>query len=264
MKSMQKRGFTLIELLVVIAIIAILAAILFPVFAKARAKARQIACLNNEKQIGTGLLQYIQDNDEYFPERYGYQDPVTLHQDTWKDMLYPYIKSYAVFKCPSNPAAQVLDLTPGNRNFAAGYVMWLPDNTGPLYLATKIGHGAAYPQPLSGLDQPSESLIILESCFKYADGGPYQRYTEPAVTTTGEEVAAPASWYSGHSINSCNIIYMDGHVKYRHLIDTFTETGTDALNQWRYNRADVDALGSQYKFVHQLQDDLQGYHDTTF
>src|SRR5690348_16265574 len=75
-KEMQRAnrvrlGFTLIELLVVIAIIAILAAILFPVFAQAREKARQAACLSNMKQIGTGLMMYAQDYDETYPLRYG-------------------------------------------------------------------------------------------------------------------------------------------------------------------------------------------------
>ncbi|MEN6404264.1 MAG: prepilin-type N-terminal cleavage/methylation domain-containing protein, partial [Armatimonadia bacterium] len=66
----MKRGFTLIELLVVIAIIAILAAILFPVFAKAREKARQTSCLNNCKQLGTAIVQYCQDYDERMPKCY--------------------------------------------------------------------------------------------------------------------------------------------------------------------------------------------------
>ena len=69
-------GFTLIELLVVIAIIAILAAILFPVFARARDKARQAACMSNEKQIGTATMMYLQDYDEYYPIRYGGTPPV--------------------------------------------------------------------------------------------------------------------------------------------------------------------------------------------
>ena len=64
----KQQGFTLIELLVVIAIIAILAAILFPVFAKAREKARQASCSSNEKQLGLGIIQYVQDNDEMFPQ----------------------------------------------------------------------------------------------------------------------------------------------------------------------------------------------------
>ncbi len=89
---MKKRGFTLIELLVVIAIIAILAAILFPVFAKAREKARQTACLNNMKQLGLGLMQYVQDYDEAYPSGF-----------PWTEQIAPYVKSTAVFVCPSQP-----------------------------------------------------------------------------------------------------------------------------------------------------------------
>src|SRR5690349_3905542 len=73
--SRVRRGFTLIELLVVIAIIAILAAILFPVFAQAREKARQSSCLSNMKQIGSALLMYVQDYDEVWPPSYYYRDP---------------------------------------------------------------------------------------------------------------------------------------------------------------------------------------------
>lgn len=83
-----KKGFTLIELLVVIAIIAILAAILFPVFAKAREKARQTTCTNNTKQIGTGLMQYAQDNDETLP----YLNWGVTHNQSWPTTLNPYIK----------------------------------------------------------------------------------------------------------------------------------------------------------------------------
>ncbi|MCS7301638.1 MAG: DUF1559 domain-containing protein [Fimbriimonadales bacterium] len=97
MKALQRRGFTLIELLVVIAIIAILAAILFPVFAQAREKARQTACLNNCKQIGLGALMYASDYDNFFPIfafGEGYQAAARI---------LPYIKNREVFRCPSWP-----------------------------------------------------------------------------------------------------------------------------------------------------------------
>ncbi len=127
MKPSVKRGFTLIELLVVIAIIAILAAILFPVFAQAREKARAITCVSNEKQLGLGFLQYVQDNDETFPmDQYydQYAQPVD-----WTTAILPYIKNgtsitetfaggatatYAygtggVFSCPDFPSKQSSD-----------------------------------------------------------------------------------------------------------------------------------------------------------
>ena len=100
-----RKGFTLIELLVVIAIIAILAAILFPVFAKAREKARQASCLSNQKQIGLALMQYVQDYDETFPDIVYYP---TFYDGTSVVQPYgafyhlgPYIKGLGVMKCPS-------------------------------------------------------------------------------------------------------------------------------------------------------------------
>ncbi|MGQ9880984.1 MAG: prepilin-type N-terminal cleavage/methylation domain-containing protein [Armatimonadota bacterium] len=101
---MRVRGFTLIELLVVIAIIAILAAILFPVFAQAREKARAAACLSNMKQLALGIQMYAQDYDEVYVGSYGYangwgQCPMFV----WQDMIYPYIKNRQIFGCPSRP-----------------------------------------------------------------------------------------------------------------------------------------------------------------
>src|SRR5882757_4911358 len=98
----QDKGFTLIELLVVIAIIAILAAILFPVFAKVREKARQTTCTSNLKQLGLGFMQYAQDNDEKFPgsDWYGMK---------WAGHIYPYVKSTGVFHCPDDPAGTAIN-----------------------------------------------------------------------------------------------------------------------------------------------------------
>jgi len=108
---MQRKAFTLIELLVVIAIIAILAAILFPVFAKARSKARQTQCINNMKQVSLGITQYVQDYDETMPHGgEGNGDgaalgtspdghPVFNNWD-WRWMIHPYMKSGAVTLCP--------------------------------------------------------------------------------------------------------------------------------------------------------------------
>src|SRR5947209_16066865 len=106
-----RRGFTLIELLVVIAIIAILAAILFPVFAQAREKARSSTCQSNFKQIGMAMVMYAQDWDEALPrirtwELTTFCQPTSL-SFTWKSMLHPYIKSYAFWRCPSNPKSNV-------------------------------------------------------------------------------------------------------------------------------------------------------------
>src|SRR5471030_203059 len=95
----RKSGFTLIELLVVIAIIAILAAILFPVFARARENARRASCQSNLKQIGLGILQYTQDYDEKMPVCNNY---VQRQSQGWAGPILPYLKSVQVFHCPSD------------------------------------------------------------------------------------------------------------------------------------------------------------------
>src|SRR5581483_4248901 len=96
-------GFTLIELLVVIAIIAILAAILFPVFAQAREKARQISCASNEKQLGLAIIQYVQDYDETYP--IGFCD-WTGTAPTWPVGISPYVKTFKVFQCPDDSLSE--------------------------------------------------------------------------------------------------------------------------------------------------------------
>ncbi|MBC8138195.1 MAG: DUF1559 domain-containing protein, partial [Fibrella sp.] len=232
-KTCSKKAFTLIELLVVIAIIAILAAILFPVFSRAREKARQTACLNNQKQIGTGIMQYSQDYDETLPMRYGDGNAADFENGatrSWKNMIFPYIKSYGVFRCPSNPASEKADFVrdsggnyapDGPNRFRVGYSMWLPDT----FLSGVFGNGAAYPQPLAGVDAPSNALLILETSLTTPDAGPYQEYDQPAPNGDDRWVAGPSTWNSGHSKNRGNIIYMDGHVKFTYLSKTFEESG---------------------------------------
>src|SRR5664279_2671514 len=100
--NVMRRGFTLIELLVVIAIIAILAAILFPVFAKAREKARQSSCSSNVKQIALGALMYAQDYDEILPCAWQYcPNPTQVY---FGNLIMPYIKNSQIFQCPSDSA----------------------------------------------------------------------------------------------------------------------------------------------------------------
>ena len=106
--SKSRNGFTLIELLVVIAIIAILAAILFPAFARARENARRSSCQSNLKQIGLGMLQYVQDYDENFPTGWVENDPPVGAQILrptgrgWAGQVMPYMKSTQILKCPSD------------------------------------------------------------------------------------------------------------------------------------------------------------------
>ena len=109
----QKSGFTLIELLVVIAIIAILAAILFPVFAQAREKARQTSCLSNIKQTGLAILMYVQDYDEQFPlaQFNDWNQPFPQGSLKWSSTLVvqPYMKNRDIYHCPSDPRVPVTD-----------------------------------------------------------------------------------------------------------------------------------------------------------
>ena len=100
---MRRRGFTLIERVVVIAIIAILAAILFPVFAKAREKARQSSCLSNIKQLTLAIMQYVQDYDETGPQRD--TGAATAPRWGWTDVIMPYAKNSQMFLCPSTRLA---------------------------------------------------------------------------------------------------------------------------------------------------------------
>src|SRR5438876_9524548 len=106
----RRGGFTLIELLVVVAIIAILAAILFPVFAQARERARQATCTSNVRQLSLGVMMYVQDNDETFPLMWTYGPPLPPEQSfygltptiwTWQNFAMAYVKNYTIHQCPS-------------------------------------------------------------------------------------------------------------------------------------------------------------------
>lgn len=133
----DNQAFTLIELLVVIAIIAILAAVLFPVFATAREKARQTACASNLKQLGLAYVQYVQDYDEQSPggmfESNGLYNTVTggAGRMNWMFQLNPYVKTTNVYQCPSDPT------TPSAGNFVQSYAInvnlgWTNGASGPL------------------------------------------------------------------------------------------------------------------------------------
>jgi len=100
-------AFTLIELLVVIAIIAVLAALLFPVFISARRRGWQTACVSNERQIGAALTLYLQDFDETYPnyrfEPYGSQITGDMEKNSWRTVIFPYLRNTQVMVCPANP-----------------------------------------------------------------------------------------------------------------------------------------------------------------
>lgn len=165
-------GFTLIELLVVIAIIAILAAILFPVFAQARAKARQAACISNCKQIGNAVLMYLQDYDEEFPKGYGYPLPAMngfgeltkkSAASTWPSWFGPYVKTAAVFICPDSPA-DIKSLEKKN---------WgINDSMGYNYDGLTLDITNQSARHLAQIDRPAEVYVIFDNGDSTMCAGP--------------------------------------------------------------------------------------------
>ncbi|MCE5237545.1 DUF1559 domain-containing protein [bacterium] len=196
---MRPKGFTLIELLVVIAIIAILAAILFPVFAKAREKARQASCTSNVKQLALGLIMYAQDYDErmpYFP--YG-PDPWLY---TWPITIQPYVKNWQALQCPSNPHTSDMSY------HGQTYPGW------PDYAVSNYWHRASV--FLGQSQYPASHYLIAEAChFVLGD----YRIAWPRVCGTcglsacSGDLSLRNDTNAGH--NGGDIMgFVDGHAKW--------------------------------------------------
>jgi prepilin-type N-terminal cleavage/methylation domain-containing protein/prepilin-type processing-associated H-X9-DG protein len=168
---MKRKGFTLIELLVVIAIIAILAAILFPVFAKAREKARQSSCGSNLKQLGAAAMMYLQDYDEKLPlltmgyPGYWPTAPAGMQNatfSTWELCLRPYMKNYDICLCPSaNP----------NGWTRTGYTQWVMCDYGINYQICSPPQPPTYPSNLNGAvmrcEYPAETILMADNNTTY-------------------------------------------------------------------------------------------------
>ena len=224
MKNLHSRtarsGFTLIELLVVIAIIAILAAILFPVFARARENARRSSCLSNMKQIGLGILQYTQDYDEKYPSRYyGAGGGDAVEYNSWRRVIYPYVKSAQLFSCPSNPnnAIPGYDSRPtgvpgvvpaGQPVFNISYAINGLDSVayvgGTTIARRGNGGGDPIPTSLAQVGDSARTIIVGESDQLYSELVPY-------------------AGFQGH-LGTCNFLFADGHAKAIKPSTTIQET----------------------------------------
>lgn len=226
---MKRRGFTLIELLVVIAIIAILAAILFPVFARAREKARQSSCLSNLKQLALGLLMYSQDYDEKFPTYYwGEGNSGIATSCTWWAGAYPYIKNLQIFKCPSSAS------TSHNT-----HQVWV-NNFGQGNFANNYGYNELIGNVSGGLSQARLSraaeTIILADCTSTWIGGYWSlsfpdraflrrvAYAEGGMTCGCPPPVPPPVGRARHNDGS-NLAFADGHSKYASATSIRTVTG---------------------------------------
>jgi prepilin-type N-terminal cleavage/methylation domain-containing protein/prepilin-type processing-associated H-X9-DG protein len=162
----KARGFTLIELLVVIAIIAILAAILFPVFQKVRENARRASCESNEKQIALGFTQYNQDADELMPSGTKIVNPIVQGLDGagWAGQVYPFIKSGAVFSCPDDPT---VDTTAGETVVSYGFNSNISNGTNPVPNA-QTGE-TPYAGALAQLNAPANTVLLFEVAYSAAN-----------------------------------------------------------------------------------------------
>ena len=200
----MRKGFTLIELLVVIAIIAILAAILFPVFARAREKARQSSCLSNIKQLGLAAMMYSQDYDERLPWDDLDYDGDGTQDGTWRGMIAPYVKNSQMFLCPSKKmASNVFDGRYNDVGMNAGYAMnvahWLPAAGG------EDDHTPPYGAALADVEDSSACILFTES-----DGN--HNASNPGGVNATQWVPGD-EWAARHN-QGANYAFIDGHGKW--------------------------------------------------
>ncbi len=213
---MQRRGFTLIELLVVIAIIAILAAVLFPVFARAREKARQAQCQNNLKQLTLGILMYVQDYDEKFPLLVV---PVGMGAETVFQIVQPYMKNQQIGRCPSDRAS----FTCPNGVQITGAALYLDFSVcraaglTNLYDVSYAPNEALitnypyswWPASLGTVQYPASTPLCYDA---YSSSTPHS-YQTPGPFLLGSG-GLQGGWYAAWRHNgTCNISFVDGHVK---------------------------------------------------
>jgi prepilin-type N-terminal cleavage/methylation domain-containing protein/prepilin-type processing-associated H-X9-DG protein len=211
---MKRSAFTLIELLVVIAIIAILAAILFPVFAQVREKARQTTCASNQKQIGLGFLQYVQDYDEHFPQEQDggtpwgnppYTTPAGVPA-TWDVLIQPYLKSEGVLACPDDPNTPITTLPGIGSNIKRSYCVFTH-----ILDPNRSSVGAS----LAQINLPSGTALASERAWcdggSHSDPNAYQTWGYCADDEDMDTIGFGNGW--PHFNHIANFLFTDGHVK---------------------------------------------------
>ncbi|MFP3903329.1 MAG: DUF1559 domain-containing protein [Armatimonadota bacterium] len=196
-----KRAFTLIELLVVIAIIAILAAILFPVFARAREKARQSSCLSNVKQIALACLMYSEDYDELSPAALYWQGP------WWGELLMPYMKNEQILVCPTmkqyDDSRCPMDNLGYSFNTGMGYWIGHPD---------RVSRGHPYvPVEIAGVIYPSQTPWVMDACM-WLSSLPDLKICYYALPAYARDECIPC-WPDAHN-DGRNLAFVDGHAKW--------------------------------------------------
>jgi prepilin-type N-terminal cleavage/methylation domain-containing protein/prepilin-type processing-associated H-X9-DG protein len=218
----RTKAFTRIELLVVIAIIAILAAILFPVFAQARDKARQAACLSNEKQIGTAITMYAQDYDETLPNCYswGYGWTPGIKDRYIQQLTAPYVKNETIWYCPSvgkdRPLA-VLDAKVKTYGANGTTYIWNHQTESPSYGPYK-GHKSVTVSgmALAGIPRPAEAPVLWDMPYWNGLCKPWTDY--PGLQ-------------SPHA-KGVNATYADGHAKFSHFKNSSDIRGGCGEDWW--------------------------------